>query len=114
MSNDNKTLNKPFRNPTGSSKKFSVYVKHDGNIKKISFGNPNMEIRRDNPEARENFRARHNCDEAKDRTTPKYWSCKMWEAEKSVNEIINAKQQFIEKACGELADYNYKKNNMKK
>jgi hypothetical protein len=37
-----------------------------------------MEIKRDNPERRKSFRARHKCAQAKDRTTPKYWSCKMW------------------------------------
>jgi len=42
------------------------------------FGDPNMEIRKDNPEARKSFRARHKCDTATDKTTPRYWSCKMW------------------------------------
>lgn len=101
MSNENKTLNKPFRNPTGASKKFSVYVRDGSEVKKVSFGDPNMEIRRDNPEARANFRARHNCDEANDKTTPRYWSCKMWEAGKSVNEITNAS----EKLTGALRNY---------
>jgi hypothetical protein len=93
MPNKDKTLNKPSRNPKGSSKKFSVYVKVGEDIKKVSFGDPNMEIRRDNPEARVNFRARHNCDEAKDKTTPKYWSCKMWEANTTVSDITNTKEK---------------------
>jgi len=42
------------------------------------FGDPNMEIRKDNPEARKSFRARHKCDTAKDKTTARYWSCRMW------------------------------------
>jgi hypothetical protein len=42
------------------------------------FGDPNMEIRKDNPAARKSFRARHKCDTAKDKTTARYWSCKMW------------------------------------
>ena len=42
------------------------------------FGDPNMEIRKDNPEARKSFRARHKCDTATDKTTPRYWSCEMW------------------------------------
>ena len=37
-----------------------------------------MEIKRDDPERRKSFRARHNCDQQKDKTTPGYWSCKMW------------------------------------
>lgn len=73
------TLNKPFRTPDGP-KKFSVYVKNDkGNVVKVNFGDPNMEIKRDNPARRKSFRARHQCD-----TNPgpkwkaRYWSCKMW------------------------------------
>ena len=72
------TLNKPFRTP-GGPKKFSVYVKNDkGNVVKVNFGDPNMEIKRDDPERKKNFRARHNCSEKKDKTSPGYWSCKMW------------------------------------
>jgi len=69
-------LGKPSK---GDVKKFKVYVKNDkGNVIKVNFGDPNMEIKRDDPERRKSFRARHKCSEAKDRTTPKYWSCKMW------------------------------------
>lgn len=71
-------LNKPFYTP-GERKKSAVYVKNArGNVIKVRFGDPNMEIKRDNPERRKNFRARHNCSEAKDKTTPKYWSCAAW------------------------------------
>jgi hypothetical protein len=45
-----------------------------------------MDIKRDSPERRASFRARHGCSEAKDKTTPKYWSCSMW-ANKPVSEI---------------------------
>ena len=44
----------------------------------IKFGDPNMEIKRDDPDRRRNFRARHKCDTAKDKMTPRYWSCKFW------------------------------------
>lgn len=77
----NVRLNKPFRTP-GGPKKFSVYVKNKkGNIVKVNFGDPGLSIKRDDPNRRRNFRARHNCDSdprAKDRTTAKYWSCKFW------------------------------------
>lgn len=74
----NVKLNKPFRTPKGP-KKFSVYVKNDkGNIVKVNFGDPNMEIKRDNPERRKNFRARHNCDNPGPKWKARYWSCKMW------------------------------------
>ena len=71
------TLDKPFRTP-GEKKKFAVYVKSGDSVKIVRFGDPNMEIRRDDKEARANFRARHSCDTATDKTTPRYWSCRMW------------------------------------
>lgn len=78
----NVKLNKPFRTP-GGPKKFSVYVKNDkGNIVKVNFGDPNMEIKRDDPERRKSFRARHNCDNPGPKWKAKYWSCKMWSSKK--------------------------------
>jgi hypothetical protein len=71
-------LGKPFRTPSGP-KKFSVYVKNDkGNVVKVNFGDPNMEIKRDDPERRKNFRARHNCENPGPRWKARYWSCKFW------------------------------------
>ena len=72
------TLDKPFRTPDGP-KKFSVYVKNDkGNVVKINFGSPDMEIKRDDPERKKSFRARHKCSEQKDKTSAAYWSCRSW------------------------------------
>ena len=72
------SLNKPFYTPDGP-KKSAVYVKNgEGNVVIVRFGDPNMEIKKDNPERRKSFRARHNCDTANDPTTPRYWSCKAW------------------------------------
>jgi hypothetical protein len=71
-------LNKPFRTPSGP-KKFSVYVKNDkGNVVKVNFGDPNMEIKRDDPERRKSYRARHNCETPGPKWKANYWSCKMW------------------------------------
>jgi hypothetical protein len=72
------TLNKPFYTP-GERKKSAVYVKNPANkVVIVRFGDPDMTIKKSNPERRKNFRARHNCAEAKDKTTPKYWSCAAW------------------------------------
>jgi hypothetical protein len=72
------TLNKPFRTPDGP-KKTSVYVKNDkGNVVKVNFGDPNMEIKRDDPARRRSFRARHNCDNPGPKWKARYWSCKAW------------------------------------
>lgn len=79
-----KTLNKPFRT-SGGPKKFSVYVKNDkGNVVKVNFGDPNMEIKRDDPARRKSFRARHNCENAGPKWKARYWSCKQWRAGKKV------------------------------
>ena len=78
------TLNKPFRTSDGP-KKFSVYVKNDkGNVVKVNFGQGGdakggtMRIRKSNPKARANFRARHNCDSPGPRHKARYWSCRKW------------------------------------
>jgi len=85
---NNRKLNKPFRTPKGP-KKFAVYVKDpkSGNIKIVRFGDPEMEIKRDDPKRRKAFRDRHSCDEKKDKTKPGYWSCKFWSG-KSVTELL--------------------------
>src|SRR5210317_759491 len=82
-------LGKPM---SGDVKKYKVYVKDPktGNVKKVNFGDPNMQIRRDNPEARKNFRARHNCADKKDRTKAGYWSCRM-RSKKPVSKILKGK-----------------------
>ena len=70
-------LGKPMR---GDVKKFKVYVKDPktGNIKKVNFGDPDMKIKRSNPQRRKSFRARHNCDNPGPRTKARYWSCRKW------------------------------------
>ena len=69
----------------GDAKKFKVYVKNDkGNVVKVNFGQGGdakggtMRIRKDNPEARASFRARHNCDTPGPRWKARYWSCRKW------------------------------------
>lgn len=71
----NVKLNKPFRTP-GGPKKFAVYVKSKGGgIKKVTFGDPGLKVKNANKKAAKSFRARHKCDQKKDRTTSGYWSC---------------------------------------
>lgn len=78
-------LNKPKRTP-GAAKKFAVAVRdpESGDPRIVRFGDPSMENYRNGPDGkgghhdearRENFKARHNCDEKSDKTTPGYWSC---------------------------------------
>lgn len=71
----NVKLNRPFRTPDGP-KKFAVYVKTPkGTIKKVTFGDPNLRVRNNNPKAAKSFRARHKCNQKNDRTKAGYWSC---------------------------------------
>lgn len=78
-------VNKPTairKGQTGYGKKQDkVYVKDgpkEDDVKVVRFGDPNSEIRRDNPEAKKNFRSRHNCDNPGPKTKARYWSCKEW------------------------------------
>lgn len=82
-------LGKPM---AGDVKKYKVYVRDPktGNIKKVNFGDKKLSIKRDDPKRRKNFRARHNCAQAKDRTSAKYWSCRMW-SRKPVSKILRGK-----------------------
>ena len=72
-------LGKPIRS-SGGPKKFHVFVKDPKtkNVKKVNFGDPNMEIKRDSPARKRSFRARHNCDNPGPRTSARYWSCRNW------------------------------------
>jgi hypothetical protein len=75
-------LNKPTRirkgQPSFGKKKFQVFVNDGGKTKRVTFGDPNMRIRKSNKDARKSFRARMKCSTAKDKTTARYWSCKKW------------------------------------
>ena len=72
------TLNKPFRTPSGP-KKFAVYTKNQsGNVVIVRFGDPNMKIKKNIPERRKSFRARHNCSNPGPKWKARYWSCRAW------------------------------------
>jgi hypothetical protein len=64
----------------GDVKKSKVYVKNEkGNVVKVNFGDKNMKIKKNIPARRKSFRARHKCDQKKDKTSAGFWSCKAWE-----------------------------------
>lgn len=86
-------LNKIMR---GDVKKYKVYVKNDkGNVVKVNFGDPNMEIKRDDPDRRRNFRARHNCDNPGPRWKARYWACKTWSSQ-SVTSMLKESEVLEE------------------
>ena len=83
-------LNDPFRTPDGP-KKFSVYVKNEkGNIVKVNFGDPNMEIKRDDPGPK--WKAR-------------YWSCYQWRAGAKVDEGVKQDPEIKDKEGTQPAKY---------
>jgi hypothetical protein len=117
------TLGKPFRTQ-GGPKKFAVYVRNSsGKVIIVRFGDPNMEIKRDDPKRRKAFRDRHSCSEKKDRTTPGYWSCRQWSTNKveasydeiweqnegevieGIEEVIEASHEDDEPCCGGCAKH---------
>ncbi len=77
------SLGKPMQ---GDVKKSKVYVKNpNGKVVKVNFGfggssakGKRMTIKKNNPNRRKNFRARHNCDNPGPRTKARYWSCRAW------------------------------------
>ena len=88
------TLNKPRRIGKGTAgygrKKFEVFVKSGDKVKRVTFGDPNLSIKRDSKAKRKSFRARHKCDTnpPKDKTKARYWSCRFWSASKSVSDLL--------------------------
>ena len=69
-------IGKPKR---GGPKAYYVYVRDPKTkrIKKVTFGSGGLRAKINNPKARKAFAARHRCTQAKDRTTARYWSCRL-------------------------------------
>jgi hypothetical protein len=76
---DKKKKTPPIGKPKrGGSKKFYVYVRDKGKIKKVSFGDTTgLRAKLNNPKARQAFSKRHDCPNKKDRTKASYWSCRL-------------------------------------
>ena len=69
-------IGKPKR---GGPKAYYVYVRDPKTkrIKKVTFGSGGLRAKIRNPKARKAFAARHRCKTANDRTTARYWSCRL-------------------------------------
>ena len=69
-------IGKPKR---GGSKAYYVYVRNPKTkkIKKVSFGSGGLRAKINNPKARNAFAKRHRCTTATDKTTARYWSCRL-------------------------------------
>ena len=77
-------LNKPFRLPSGSSKKFGVYVRNEktDRVNKVTFGDPNMRIRKSNQARQRSFMARMGGIlrdvKGQKNLSAAYWSIQSW------------------------------------
>ena len=71
------SLNKVMRGDV-KGKKFKVFVKKGNRVVKVNFGDSSMKIKKNIPARKKSFLKRHKCSTAKDRTTPRYWSCRQW------------------------------------
>lgn len=83
---DGRTANKPWLTPSGPKKR-AVCAKDGDATKLVRFGDKSLEIKRDDPGRRKNFRARHNCDNPGPKTKARYWSCKYWERGKTTSQL---------------------------
>ncbi len=72
---DKMPCNKPTRANDGKHD-YKVKACKDGKEKLVRYGDASMPNRPDEPGRRANFRARHNCDEKKDKFSAGYWACR--------------------------------------
>lgn len=77
------------RPSTRDDKKYMRTVTVDGKDYLVHYGDPDMEMQRDNPDRREAFLQRHSCDTKKDPLAPGFWACLDWQrtSEKSAGDI---------------------------
>ena len=87
---DGKKKNPPIGKPKrGGSKKFYVYVRDKGKVKKVSFGDTGLSVKFKKKGARASFAARHKCATKKDKTKAGYWSCNIGRYWKSLGGSSN-------------------------
>lgn len=63
---------------TREDKKYQRYVRFEGDERLVHWGQPNEDMERDNPQSRENFNSRHNCDAKRDPFSPGFQACWHW------------------------------------
>jgi hypothetical protein len=77
----NKSKDKPIGKPMrGGPKKFYVYVRDPKTkkVKKVTFGDSGgLKTKINDPKARKAFAARHKCGQGEEKTSPKWWSCRI-------------------------------------
>jgi len=80
---DRLTPNKPV--PSTRPGKKRMVLASDGKKEKLIHYGADGYKSNYSKEARDNFRARHNCDTAKDKLTARYWACEdLWQPSSTV------------------------------
>ena len=64
--------------PGYGRKKFVATGEYNGKPYTVRFGDPKMDIKRDNPKRKKAFRDRMGCDNPGAPNKAKYHSCKLW------------------------------------
>jgi hypothetical protein len=74
----NKPIGKPMRDSSGG-KAYKVYVRDPKTkkIKTVRFGSGGLRAKLGNPKARKAFAARHKCGTGEQKTSARYWSCRI-------------------------------------
>jgi hypothetical protein len=67
------------RSSSRTDKKYERTVTVGDRTRLVHYGDPNLEMRRDDPERRRNFLARHNCSDKRDPFAPGFWACLDWQ-----------------------------------
>jgi len=62
-----------------TDKKYMRTVTVGDRTRLVHYGDPNLEMKRDDPERRRNFLARHNCSGKRDPFAPGFWACLDWQ-----------------------------------
>lgn len=75
------SLNKPKRN-SGAGGKYVVYVKDrnkkgKNKIKRVTFGAKGMSVGINDPKRVKSFVSRHRCKQTNDKTSARWWSCRL-------------------------------------
>lgn len=66
------------RSSDRDNKAYVRTVRYKGSERLVHYADPNLPMRRNNPEARRNFLARHNCSSKKDPLKAGFWACYDW------------------------------------
>ena len=72
-------VNKPKRTPDGP-KEFAVLAKEGDAVKLVRFGDPDMKVKKNQPDRKKSYCARSGGIKGKDsKLSPNYWSRRRWD-----------------------------------